>query len=94
MASYTATEAKHATLVASTVDTVTFPVNYARVEVLSRGSDAVYFTVDGTAPAVGGDNTYVATGGGGVIVPTRGQQAATVVKIISAGATAYSVRGL
>lgn len=83
------------TLVASTVDTVTFARDCAEVEVLSmNGAAALYFTVDGSAPTVAGANTHLVTAaaGAGKRVPVRGA-GATVVKLISAGATSYSVEG-
>lgn len=85
----------HGTLVAATVDTVTFTgIDFNEVEVLNRnGAAEIYFTVDGTAPTVGGTNCYVlpaAITSAIVGVPTTG---ATVVKLISAGTPTYSVSG-
>jgi hypothetical protein len=81
-------------LVASTVDTVTFARDCDTVEVLSLdGSAAIYFTVDGTTPTVGGANTNVVPAAVGSLeldVPTAGN---TVVKLISAGTPIYSVTG-
>jgi hypothetical protein len=93
MANYTAAlSAVDKTLGASTVDTVTFDHDCERVEVLSDGAAKLYFTVDGTAPSVGGQNTYVLPAGAAnskiVQVPTAGN---TAVKLISSGTPMYSV---
>jgi hypothetical protein len=93
MASYTATSAKHATLGASTVDTVTLGSDCNNVEVYNRAATVdIYFTVNGATPTVAGDNTYAVGPGTALLVsvPTSG---ATVVKLISTGANAYSVTG-
>ena len=81
-------------LVAATVDTVTFDRDCDEVEVIADGAAAVYFTVDGSAPTVAGNNTHVlpagAVGRRRVVVPTSGD---TVVKLISSGTPRYSVSG-
>lgn len=96
MASYTATISKHATLVAATVDTVTLPGAVNSVEVLNRdGVAEIYFTVDGTTPTVGGDDTQVlpATIGGIEVDTSQGvADTGTVVKLISSGTPKYTVR--
>ena len=95
MASYEEATSKHATLVASTVDTVTLTgTDYYSVEVLHRSSsvtDPIYFTVDGSTPTVAGDDTYVVMPGGWKTV--RSKENIDVVKLISAGTPAYSVTG-
>lgn len=91
MAAITAQFTAHATLVASTVDTVTLN-DQPWVEVLNRGTDPIYFRLDGTNPTVAGNETHVATAGSSVVMKAPGR-GALVVKLISAGATAYSVRG-
>lgn len=87
--------AAHGTLVADVVDTVTFQRDWKEVEVLSHdGAGAIYFTVDGFEPSVGGANCYVipaATGAAIVKVEGGGN---TVVKLISDGAPTYSVTGI
>lgn len=96
MASYTVEAGKIGvqakTLAANTVDTVTFNDDLDAVVVFSDGAAALYFTVDGTTPTIGGDNTYVLLKGvhaaRRVLVPTSGD---TVVKLISSGAPTYSV---
>lgn len=81
------------TLAANTVDTVTISRQHDPVEVWTDGTAAVYFTVDGSAPTVGGNTTYEVPAGSpavrdGVQVPASGN---TVVKLISAGTPKYSV---
>lgn len=82
------------TLVAATVDTVTFSRDCDTVEILSHdGAGAIYFTVDGTTPTVAGANTLVIPAAAGALeveVPTAGN---TVVKLISSGTPTYSVTG-
>lgn len=83
------------TLVASTVDTVTFARDCAEIEVLNlNGAGILYFTTDGSVPTVAGANTHLvpAVAGAGKRVDVRGA-GATVVKLISAAATSYSVEG-
>lgn len=85
---------QHATLVAATVTTFTFDVDYRMVEVLIvSGSDPVYFRVDGPAPGIEAE--------GSDVVPTIGglqresvQRGPTVVRLISAGTPKVSVRGV
>lgn len=97
MANYTVAAGEHGayakTLVASTVDTVTFTDrDLDTVEVFSSGAVAVYVTVDGSTPTVGGAATWELPAGGPAVrtitVPTAG---ATVVKLISASTPVYSV---
>lgn len=97
MASYTADSDDigiHAkTLVAATVDTLTFDQDLEQVEIINLTGDAIiYFTVDGSTPTVAGQNTYVlpaAVGSLTLWVPTPGD---TVVKLISSGTPTYSVQ--
>jgi hypothetical protein len=81
------------TLTASTVDTVTFPSHVPEVEVVNmNGAGALYFTVDGSTPTVGGLSTRVlpaAVGSRTVRVKVTGD--ATVVKLISSAAVQYVV---
>lgn len=86
---------QHATLVAATVTTFTFDVDYNSVEVLNvDGAAAVYFTVDGTTPAVATTGSHVlpAAIGGLQIFPPTGT--VSVVKLISGGTPTVSVRGV
>ena len=81
-------------LVASTVDTVTFTAHqYAYVEVECSGSAAVFFTVDGSTPAVDGPASYEIPAAASPIsrvVPNQ-HSGSTTVKVISAGTPTYSV---
>jgi hypothetical protein len=104
MASYSASRAVHATLAASTVDTVTLTLTHPRIEILNRGTGDIFLTVDGSTPTVGGNDTFVVPSNGvgffpnpflaepglagGPQVPGR-----TVVNLISTGTPAYSVTG-
>lgn len=87
-------DARHITLVAATVSTVTLDTDYSFLEVVNvTGTASVYFTMDGTTPTVKGNGTIVlpaAIGGVEVQPPTSG---ATVVKLISSGTPDVSVRG-
>lgn len=92
MGSYSVTTAKHATLVANTVDTVTLgssDVDTAYV-VNIDGAAIIYATGDGTAPTVAGDDIPVvisATAGAYAVVDVTG----SAVKLISAGTPKYAV---
>lgn len=87
------------TLTASTVDTVTVTkragqADYStRVEVTNLdGAAAIYFTVDGSAPTVGGAKTFelpAAVGSREISTDAVGSDA--VVKLISVGTPKYSV---
>lgn len=89
MAAYTVGVAKHATLVASTVDTVTIPAAADEVEVVNRSTGyALYFSTTGT-PTVAGDDTFYVGPGEALTVP--GSKVGTTVKLISSAACAYSV---
>lgn len=91
MATYSVVRAKHATLVASTVDTINLSADHKVVQVHNRdGVSAIYFTVDGTTPTVGGDDILVFPAAIGWVDVPVGDNAA--VKLISAGTPAYSVQ--
>lgn len=91
------------TLVAATVDTVTFALGstgtpgWARmpkqVEILTDGTADIYVTVDGSTPTVAGTATYrvPALPGATVIDLNDSQTTAVEVKLISAGTPTYSV---
>lgn len=93
MASYSVAKSKHATLVASTADTVAFTTDWPAVEVVNKdASAAIYFTVSGVAPTVAGDDTlYV---GPGQSVIERSNVLTDPVKLISSGTPAYAVTGV
>lgn len=80
------------TLAAGVADAVTISRDCDTVEVLSHdGASPIYFTVDGSTPTVAGANTDVVPSGAlEVDVPTAGN---TVVKLIAAAQTVYSVTG-
>lgn len=92
------------TLVAGTVDTVTFELGAQgtpgwarvpkRIEVLTDGADDIYVTVDGSTPTVGGANCWrvpAAAGATVIDVSDDDPEDAVVVKLISAGTPEYSV---
>lgn len=94
---YTPTKfSTHQTLVANAIDTVTFATDYQFVEVLNRdATNLIYFTADGSAPAIAADGTDVVSPGDSLKVPASvdtNTPNSTVVKLISAGAAAYSIR--
>lgn len=93
--------ARHVTLTPSTVASFTVTGNPSQVEILSRnGLGEVYVSYDGTAtpadPTVGGNDLDVipAVAGGAVTIGEIGSSTSNVVKVISAAATAISVRGI
>jgi hypothetical protein len=95
MATYTVTTAKHATLTANTVDTVTIGTGVGwerpRIEVLNRGDvDTLTFTTNGANPTVLGDDCYLVPAGGSLQV-SLALGATAVVKLIAATAVPYSV---
>lgn len=94
MASYNVLRSKHATLVAATVDTVTFNQEWRAVEVKNRATSGdIYFRTDGTNPVVGADDTLFLGPGESLVVdfPSGSPDA---VKLISAGTPPYSVTGV
>lgn len=87
----------HATLTAGTVDTITLDGDYISVEILSRdGSAEIYATVDtNQTPTVGGLNCDVLPAViGSITLDASGYGTPTIVQLISAGAPAYTVKGL
>lgn len=91
MASYTVNRAKSATLTISTVDTVTFPAAYPylMVEVVNRdATNPIFFTADGTAPTVAGDDCFCVAPSQTVRMGFPGG----AVKVISAAASPYTVQ--
>ena len=92
MATYTVSRAKHATLSPGVVDSVTFTANPGVVEVMNRGTSAyLFFSVDGSTPAVGSDDTYVVGPGGALRVDLT---LADNVRLVSAAACDYSATGV
>jgi len=92
VASFSVNRAKHATLGVATVDTVTFPAGYAynTVQVVNRdATSAIFFTTDGSAPTVNGDECFCVAPNKEVVVGLGGGGA---VKLIAAAASAYTVQ--
>ena len=87
----TAVAAHDVTLTANVVERFTFPDNVDTVEILSDGAADIYFTLDGTAPTVGGPNTYriLSVMGSTVVTPTA--SGPTTVALISEGTPNVSV---
>lgn len=80
----------YGTLTADTVATETVTGSHESVLVTCVGTGPIYATVDGTAPTVQGDDTYVVpTGTSRVIEAPRGSS--VTVKLISAGTPDYGV---
>ncbi|WP_327222998.1 hypothetical protein OG229_02320 [Streptomyces platensis] len=81
------------TLVAGQVETTTFTEDLDEVTIVSLdGAAALYFTVDGRTPTVGGANARVvpaAIGAVNIDVPTAGN---SVVKVISSGTPTISIQ--
>lgn len=97
MATYTAKRIKHATLAPSVIDIVQLAFNSDGLEVLNRGTVSdIYFTVNSTVdPTLLGDDIWVVRPNQALQVseyPNLGSAGLTV-KLISAGATDYSVTG-
>ena len=93
-ASYTVASAKHAILVAATVDTITITRSFGAVRVTNYASNTVplWVRLDGTAPTVGGDDNYIIPVGESKDLPPPATES-IVVKVISANANGYSVEG-
>lgn len=79
---------------AATIATVDLDADYDVVEIYNRGADEVYFRVDGSAPAVGGDDSYVVPAASYLQVPVVGVAANTSAQLISSGTPPYSVTGV
>lgn len=99
MATNSVHSAAHATLIASTVDTVNLDVRGRYVQVVHRGSatNPIYFTLAASAdtPTVAGDDTFVSTPSlPTVLAWPLDANVSAQVKLISAGAEPYSVQVL
>jgi hypothetical protein len=81
------------TLVANTVDTVTFTgIDLDEVEVLSDGTSDIYVSFgSSTTPTVTGSMCYRVPAGSASAVFTPRTSGDTVVKLISVGTPVYSV---
>lgn len=104
MATYVATIATHQTTGVTAVDEIDLAADAGYVEVLARVNSSgiqypIYFCVDGVGgpgsdgvPTVGGVDTFVVPALAGAAVRVRSRKtSATVVKVISSGAQAYTV---
>lgn len=97
MSDYAVSRSAHETLAADAVDNVTISKPGDEVEVTNRdGSAELYFTIDGTDPTVGGDDTFVLPAAICSRIVSQDQDASPVrvVKLISSGTPAYSVEAL
>lgn len=79
------------TLVADTVDTVTFTgADLTQVRVISDGTEDLYVSFGTVTPTVAGTMCHLVPAAGAVVLPVR-TSGDTVVKLISAGTPTYSV---
>lgn len=96
MASYTVGPSERGayekTLVAATVDTVTFDGDKSRIEVHNAGPGSIYFTVDGSTPSVGSAAAWHVPASTVRDVPSP-EGGSTVVKLVSSATPTYSVTG-
>lgn len=83
---------KHGTLTANAVTTHTLEAYTQQITVTNRSQTGeIYFTVDGSTPVVGGDDSHVCLGSR-TVAPYSTINAPTV-KLISTGALNYSLAG-
>lgn len=81
----------HGTLTANAVTSVTLDPCNSQVTIINRTrSGEIYFTVDGTDPTIGGNNSFVCLGTRPAAVD---YMTAPTVKLISNTALLYSVIG-
>jgi len=99
MASFSVQSAKHATLTAATVDSVTLAQQGRYIQIVHRGAAAnpLYISAGKvpTDPTSGGDNFIAVIAGSPLVIPWPADSVSTTtVKVISAGAEPYSVQVL
>lgn len=82
------------TMVAATVDTVTFAITPRAVEIVSDGADEIYFTLDGSTPVAKAPATYFLPAFAGATRVVRTAQSSLVAKLISEGTPKYSISGV
>jgi hypothetical protein len=87
------TVVRHGVVAPESVETVSVPVDADTIEVLNRGSEDIYFTIDKSTPTVNGNNCEIVTAGTALEV-TRKAAGNAVVKLVATGECAYSVRGV
>lgn len=86
----------HDTLVAATELVVDFSADYQKIEVVSDGAAAVYFTTNGAAATVGGDGCHELPACGGynsVLVDDERYSQPSKVRLISVGTPKVQVSG-
>lgn len=82
------------TLVAATVDTITFTLPHVGVKITNvSGAAVINYTVDGSTPVAGTSPEIAAIAGEAVIIPFDSTELA-VVKLLSAGTPTIAVEGL
>ncbi len=91
MASISAKRNAYATLVANTVDIVTFPFAYGSYEVVNRGTTDLFVRSDGSNPAVNTDGSDLVQAGTAVSLVNERPGSALEVRLLSAGTPAYAV---
>jgi hypothetical protein len=80
-------------LAAAQVKTVRFAEDLNSVDVISDGTAAVYYTLNGSTPAVAGSNCYLIPAGAiGVDTREPPTSGPTLVKLISEGTPVISVQ--
>lgn len=97
MAEYTVQRSAHQTLSASEIDTVTVTEPQIDIELTNRtGTSEIYFTIDGSDPTVGGESCFVLPAAvcSRVVSSDKFNTPTALIKLISAGAEAYSVESL
>jgi len=99
MATYSELTSKHATLTAATVDSVTLSGPGRYIQIVHRGTttNPLYITAGKTPtdPTSARDDTLVVLAGSPLVIPWPiDSVGTTTVKVISAGAEAYSVQVL
>lgn len=93
MATSSVARSHNGTLVASTVDTVTFTTDWPFVEVKNKdASIGISFTVDGTTPTYEGDEAYWVGPNEAIVVASNAS--GDPVKLISSGTPKYIVTGV
>lgn len=76
---------KTVSLVAGTAQTVTLAGRADSIEVVSLGSDPIYWRADGTTAVVKADDAFCVQAGGSDIQETNDTDGSVAVSVISAG---------
>jgi len=94
MATYNVVRTKHATLLATVVDTVNLSGSFGFVRVVNRSAlGSVFVRVDGTDPVVSADETFSVDNNSEKEIPIP-NTAAIQVRLVCSAAAAYSVEGI